>query len=132
MIDDNALSNLLAQAEWAEKHAVEVMAEEADPLMEFLDERVKANAPLKTGNLINHITVDAQPTDTGIEYTFTAGTDYALQVHKRPPVEGRQDPDGSEPEGGRGRKYFTRVMDAHAEEILDVQKRAYERLGGKQ
>lgn len=127
-IDDSALSSMIKQFDRMARSVMKTIKSEADPVMAKLTARVKANVPKDTGRLEESVRVEHKETPDGLAYTLVADTDYALKVHERPPVEGRQDPDGSTDEGGRGRKYFTRVVDTHAKEIGEAQQRAYDKI----
>lgn len=120
--DDSELRAQLKLFESADQRFLDVAEKELKPFAEFLETRVKANVPKKTGNLESHVKVKVVREKEFIGVVLKAETDYALEVHERPaPL------DGEEPEGGRGPKYLTRVVDFHAKEWGKVVERIEEK-----
>lgn len=114
--NDQALLALQVQLEQAPAALLKELEQEIDKgLGPFLVERVKANVPYKTGNLEGHVRFERHRQGDRIELELIADTSYAVEVHEKP-----GSPDGSTPEGGRGPKYFERVLDAHQQEIQEL------------
>lgn len=121
MFLDIALSEPFTQqakeAEELQKNFLPRLQKELEPLRAFLEERIRANAPYKTGNLANHTTVQIVQDNEFLGFNVEIDVDYAVEAHEKP-----GDPDGSEPEGGRGPRFIPRVLIFHQKKIeQDIQ-----------
>lgn len=122
--NDQALLALQVQFEQAPAALLNEIEQEIDQqLGPFLVERVKANVPYNTGNLASHVRFERHRQGDRIELALIADTSYAVEVHEKPGT-----PDGSTPEGGRGPKYFERVLDAHQQEIQSLPQQAIQQV----
>lgn len=125
--DDSPLRDLLGHLERAERGIGAELDRTLEPEAEFLVERIKENVPVKTGELRDSVGFRHEGQGSVV---IEATAPHALYVHERVPLE--NDPDGSTPEGGRGRKYLTRVIDVHHERLKEAaQKAAVKVLGVK-
>ena len=121
--DDTALRIAAAAFATGPERFLKELKQEAETEGQFLVERVQANAPYKTGDLANSIHFAVQEAQGNVNIELRAGVPYALAVHERP-----GDVDGSQPEGGRGPKFFMRVLDFHRKRLEALVQRVGNRV----
>jgi hypothetical protein len=97
----------------------EVMREYIE--LELLD-RIKVNTPIATGELRESIKLARVDKRSDlVSFVIEADKPYALRVHEgefRLGARSREQP--PQPEGGVGNKYITRVVNYHADDLLDI------------
>ena len=98
--------------------------QELEGALVFLVERIRENVPVKSGTLRDSIQWAIEERNGTFYGSIIAGgsqAPYALEVHEDP----SRVPDGTTPEGGRGAKYITRVLDTHRERITAIGTEAF-------
>lgn len=124
--DDTALRAAASALETAPEQFLAELKQEAEQEGQFLVARIQANVPYKTGALAGSISHIVQEERGNVNIELRAGVPYALVVHERP-----GDTDGSEPEGGRGPKFFMRVLDFHRQRLQDLLNRVAQQAVGR-
>jgi hypothetical protein len=120
MAEAEGFGVLVRQFELAAEKAPKQAAAVLNAELEFLVERAKANVDVVTGKLQRSIRVIPAQVEGGalvVGGIAAGGPDvpYALLEHERPNTGRRTDQ--RTPEGGRGSKYITRVVDFHRKRL---------------
>lgn len=124
--DDTALRAVASALETAPEQFLMELKQAAEQGGQFLVDRVQANVPYKTGALARSVSHVVQEERSNVNIELRASVRYALEVHERP-----GETDGSAPEGGRGPKFFMRVLDFHRQRLQDLLNRVAQQVGGR-
>lgn len=124
--DDTALRAAASALEGAPEQFLMELKQKAEQEGQFLVERIQANVPYKTGALAGSLSHVVQEDRGNVNIELRAGVPYALAAHERPGGT-----DGSEPEGGRGPKFFMRVLDFHRQRLQDLLNRVAQQAVGR-